>query len=92
MNNKGKINFCNRIGNIEKYVNFVTLDMISHKYSQVSALSTAIRLSSFAAGPPGPEGPQGPPGPPGARGFPGKTNVLYIFFSITTQRWIIYVL
>lgn len=40
----------------------------------MSALSTAIRLSSYAAGPPGPEGPSGPPGPPGPRGFPGKIN------------------
>ncbi|XP_017780601.1 PREDICTED: collagen and calcium-binding EGF domain-containing protein 1-like [Nicrophorus vespilloides] len=38
---------------------------------KVSALSTAIRLSSFASGPPGPSGPSGPPGPPGPRGFPG---------------------
>ncbi|ERL87429.1 hypothetical protein D910_04823 [Dendroctonus ponderosae] len=35
------------------------------------ALSTAIRLSSFASGPPGPIGPPGPPGPAGPRGFPG---------------------
>ncbi|XP_018571839.1 collagen and calcium-binding EGF domain-containing protein 1-like [Anoplophora glabripennis] len=38
---------------------------------KVSALSTAIKLSSFASGPPGPLGPPGPPGPPGPRGFPG---------------------
>lgn len=39
---------------------------------QISALSTAIRLSSFASGPPGPIGPPGPPGPQGPRGFPGQ--------------------
>ncbi|XP_065170934.1 collagen and calcium-binding EGF domain-containing protein 1-like isoform X4 [Atheta coriaria] len=38
---------------------------------KVSALSTAIRLASFASGPPGPAGPPGPPGHPGPRGFPG---------------------
>lgn len=41
---------------------------------KVSALSTAIRLSSFASGPPGPIGPPGPPGPPGPRGFPGPES------------------
>ncbi|XP_056643014.1 collagen and calcium-binding EGF domain-containing protein 1-like [Diorhabda sublineata] len=40
-------------------------------YEKVAALSTAIRLSSYASGPPGPVGPPGPPGPPGPRGFPG---------------------
>ncbi|KAJ8915206.1 hypothetical protein NQ315_015429 [Exocentrus adspersus] len=38
---------------------------------KVSTLTTAIKLSSFASGPPGPVGPPGPPGPPGPRGFPG---------------------
>ncbi|CAG9837007.1 unnamed protein product [Diabrotica balteata] len=44
------------------------LDLLHEK---VAALSTAIRLSSFASGPPGPMGPPGAPGPPGPRGFPG---------------------
>ena len=35
-------------------------------------MSTAIKLYSFASGPPGPEGPSGPDGPPGPRGFPGR--------------------
>lgn len=38
---------------------------------KVVALSTAVRLYSFAAGLPGPEGPPGPPGASGPRGFPG---------------------
>lgn len=37
----------------------------------MATLSTAIRLSSYASGPPGPMGPPGTPGPPGPRGFPG---------------------
>ena len=40
----------------------------------VRSLNTAIKLYSFAAGPPGPPGPAGTPGPPGPtgpRGFPG---------------------
>lgn len=45
------------------------LDLLHEK---VAALSTAIRLSSFASGPPGPMGPPGPPGPIGPRGFPGQ--------------------
>ncbi|KAG5877177.1 hypothetical protein JTB14_015575 [Gonioctena quinquepunctata] len=39
------------------------------------AISTAIRLSSFASGPPGPMGPPGPPGPQGPRGFPGAETM-----------------
>lgn len=39
---------------------------------KITAMSTAIKLYSFAAGPPGPEGPPGSEGPPGARGFPGN--------------------
>lgn len=46
--------------------------------NEVAALSTAIRLSSFASGPPGPMGPPGPPGPIGPRGFPGKQNYDYL--------------
>ena len=38
---------------------------------KISAMSTAIKLYSFASGPPGPEGPTGSEGPPGPRGFPG---------------------
>ena len=37
----------------------------------VRSLNTAIKLYSFAAGPPGPPGPVGPPGP---RGFPGTSS------------------
>lgn len=40
-------------------------------HEHVGALNTAIRLSSFASGPPGPPGPPGKPGPMGPRGFPG---------------------
>lgn len=42
---------------------------------KVTALSTAVRLSSFASGPPGPAGPPGPPGSTGPRGFPGPEGV-----------------
>ena len=38
---------------------------------KITAMNTAIKLYSFAAGPPGPEGPPGSEGPPGPRGFPG---------------------
>ncbi|KAK4289475.1 hypothetical protein Pmani_037557 [Petrolisthes manimaculis] len=41
---------------------------------KVVALSTAVRLYSFAAGLPGPEGPPGPPGTMGPRGFPGPAG------------------
>ena len=43
----------------------------------VRSLNTAIKLYSFAAGPPGPPGPAGTPGPPGPtgpRGFPGTSS------------------
>ncbi|KRT83811.1 collagen, partial [Oryctes borbonicus] len=43
----------------------------SHK---VSALSTAIKLSTMASGPPGPPGSPGPPGPQGPRGFAGTPD------------------
>ncbi|KAJ8898062.1 hypothetical protein PR048_003422 [Dryococelus australis] len=46
-------------------------DKVNDLHEKVLALSTAIRLSSFASGPPGPQGRPGPPGPPGPRGFPG---------------------
>nr|CAI5847421.1 unnamed protein product [Callosobruchus analis] len=38
---------------------------------KLSAISTAIKLSSFASGPPGTLGQPGPPGPPGPPGSPG---------------------
>lgn len=41
---------------------------------KIDALSTAVRLYSFAAGLPGPEGPPGPPGSSGPRGFPGPAG------------------
>lgn len=44
----------------------------------VRSLNTAIKLYSFAAGPPGPPGPAGSPGPPGPtgpRGFPGTGSL-----------------
>ena len=46
---------------------------------KISAMSTAIKLYSFASGPPGPEGPSGPDGPPGPRGFPGPATKKLIF-------------
>lgn len=46
-------------------------DKIKSLEEKVVALSTAVRLYSFAAGLPGPEGPPGPPGGAGPRGFPG---------------------
>ncbi|XP_046745185.1 collagen and calcium-binding EGF domain-containing protein 1-like isoform X1 [Diprion similis] len=46
-------------------------DKVRKLQDKVVALSTAVRLSSYASGPPGPMGPPGPPGPPGPRGFPG---------------------
>ncbi|XP_008200908.1 collagen and calcium-binding EGF domain-containing protein 1 [Tribolium castaneum] len=49
-------------------------DKLKSLQEKVSALSTAIRLSSFASGPPGPPGPPGPVGPPGPRGFPGAES------------------
>lgn len=45
---------------------------------QVVALSTAVRLYSFAAGLPGPEGPPGPPGTMGPRGFPGEVCTVFL--------------
>ncbi|KAK5650768.1 hypothetical protein RI129_001797 [Pyrocoelia pectoralis] len=50
-------------------------DKLKSLQEKLSALSTAIRLSSFASGPPGPAGPPGPPGPTGPRGFPGSEMV-----------------
>nr|CAD7433006.1 unnamed protein product [Timema monikensis] len=49
-------------------------DRINSLHEKVLALSTAVRLSSFASGPPGQPGRPGPAGPPGPRGFPGKCN------------------
>ena len=42
---------------------------------KVRGLSTALKLYSFASGPPGPPGPVGPEGPVGPRGFPGLQSV-----------------
>ncbi|KAF5289637.1 hypothetical protein FQA39_LY14995 [Lamprigera yunnana] len=53
-------------------------DKLKDLQEKLSALSTAIRLSSFAAGPPGPTGPPGPPGAAGPRGFPGPEGLLPI--------------
>ena len=47
---------------------------VSDLEEMVRSLNTAIKLYSFAAGPPGPPGTPGTPGPPGPtgpRGFPG---------------------
>ncbi|XP_024940052.1 collagen and calcium-binding EGF domain-containing protein 1 [Cephus cinctus] len=46
-------------------------DKIRKLQEKMSAIGTAIRLSSYSSGPPGPMGPPGPPGPSGPRGFPG---------------------
>lgn len=54
---------CASVGNLE--------NKIKSLEERIIALSTAVRLYSFAAGPPGPEGPPGPPGASGPRGFPG---------------------
>ncbi|KAB0802020.1 hypothetical protein PPYR_04206 [Photinus pyralis] len=50
-------------------------DKLKTLQEKLSALSTAIRLSSFASGPPGPAGPPGAPGPIGPRGFPGPEMI-----------------
>ncbi|KAK7071286.1 Collagen and calcium-binding EGF domain-containing protein 1 [Halocaridina rubra] len=57
---------CASVGNLE--------NKIKSLEERVVALSTAVRLYSFAAGPPGPEGPPGPPGAAGPRGFPGPAG------------------
>ncbi|CAG9861087.1 unnamed protein product [Phyllotreta striolata] len=66
-------------------------NQINLMQEKVAALSTAIRLSSFASGPPGPIGPPGPPGPPGPRGFPGQdmsnninSNLDYTYSMVDT--------
>ena len=41
---------------------------VSELNEMVRSLNTAIKLYSFAAGPPGAPGPAGPPGPPGPTG------------------------
>ncbi|KAL1492057.1 hypothetical protein ABEB36_012555 [Hypothenemus hampei] len=63
----GHVNRC--FANCESLVRLN--EKLKHLQEKVSALSTAVRLSSFASGPPGPVGPPGPSGPPGPRGFPG---------------------
>lgn len=57
---------CASVGNLE--------NKIKSLEERIIALSTAVRLYSFAAGPPGPEGPPGPPGASGPRGFPGPAG------------------
>ncbi|XP_068246007.1 uncharacterized protein [Palaemon carinicauda] len=57
---------CASVGNLE--------NKIKSLEERIVALSTAVRLYSFAAGPPGPEGPPGPPGASGPRGFPGPAG------------------
>ena len=56
---------------------FIKLKQSFNELSEmVRSLNTAIKLYSFAAGPPGAPGPSGPPGPPGPtgpRGFPGSS-------------------
>ena len=50
---------------------------VSELTEMVRSLNTAIKLYSFAAGPPGPPGPPGAPGPSGPtgpRGFPGTMS------------------
>ena len=54
---------CGSVERLRREVNDLTEKMRS--------LTTAIKLFSFAAGPPGPRGPPGPEGPVGPRGFPG---------------------
>ena len=53
----------------------------------VRSLNTAIKLYSFAAGPPGPPGASGAPGaqgPTGPRGFPGWYHKKSIFIENET--------
>lgn len=57
---------CSSVGSLEH--------KIRNLEERIVALSTAVRLYSFAAGPPGPEGPPGPPGSVGPRGFPGPAG------------------
>ncbi|KAB7495002.1 Collagen and calcium-binding EGF domain-containing protein 1 [Armadillidium nasatum] len=57
---------CSLVSELEKKVTILEERLV--------ALSTAVRLYSFAAGPPGPQGPPGPPGAPGKRGFPGPAG------------------
>ncbi|KAK9736631.1 hypothetical protein QE152_g11435 [Popillia japonica] len=49
-------------------------DRLKILQEKVSALSTAIKLSTMASGPPGPPGQPGPPGPQGPRGFAGNAD------------------
>ena len=52
---------CNQIISLKQQV--------SELNEMVRSLNTAIKLYSFAAGPPGPPGPPGPTGPQGPRGI-----------------------
>ncbi|XP_060525070.1 collagen and calcium-binding EGF domain-containing protein 1-like [Cylas formicarius] len=62
-------------------------DKLRKLQEKVTALSTAIRLSSFASGPPGPPGPAGPPGPTGPRGFPGEGSSPAVLASHTNHDY-----
>ncbi|GLV44330.1 faulty attraction [Carabus blaptoides fortunei] len=68
------------------YANCDTVQRLHEKVKilqeKILALSTAVRMSSFASGPPGPAGPPGPTGPTGPRGFPGPEGAS----SSTTVR------
>ncbi|RZC37464.1 collagen and calcium-binding EGF domain-containing protein 1 [Asbolus verrucosus] len=61
-------------------------DKLKSLQEKVLALSTAIRLSSFASGPPGPPGPPGPTGPPGPRGFPGPEGATASLSTNSNQQ------
>lgn len=53
-------------------------NQVTELNEMVRSLNTAIKLYSFAAGPPGPPGPSGAPGaqgPTGPRGFPGTGSM-----------------
>ena len=62
-------------------------NQVTELNEMVRSLNTAIKLYSFAAGPPGPPGPSGAPGaqgPTGPRGFPGWYHKTPIFVEYGT--------
>ena len=62
-------------------------NQVTELNEMVRSLNTAIKLYSFAAGPPGPPGPSGAPGaqgPTGPRGFPGWYHKKPIFVEYGT--------
>ena len=62
-------------------------NQVTELNEMVRSLNTAIKLYSFAAGPPGPPGPSGAPGaqgPTGPRGFPGWYHKKPIFIEYGT--------